>query len=135
MSVVTTEITLKNEIDSAFAEKGYIKADEIRQMTVQAVVDTGAWTMVINEKIREKLGLLDNGFGEANLADGQKAYFPMAGPLEVWWKNRHMVCEALVMPDAPEVLFGAMALEHMDLTINPKRELVGVHGDKEMHRV
>ena len=66
----------------------------------------------------------------------------MAGPLEVWWKNRHLVCEALVMPDAPEVLLGALALEHMDLTINPQaeaegfsRELVGVHGDKEMHRV
>jgi len=42
MSVVYTEITLKNEIDSAFAEKGYIKADEIRQMTVNAIVDTGA---------------------------------------------------------------------------------------------
>ena len=135
MSVVSTEITLKNEIDSAFAEKGYIKEDEIRQMTVNAIVDTGAWTLVINEDIRQKLGLRDKGFGEANLADGQKAYYPMAGPLEVWWKNRHMICEALVMPEAPDVLLGAMVLEHMDLTINPKRELVGVHGDKEMHRV
>jgi len=135
MSVVYTEITLKNEIDSAFAEKGYIKADEIRQMTVQAVVDTGAWTLVINEETRQKLGLRDKGFGEANLADGQKAYFPMAGPLEVWWKNRHMTCDALVMPDAPDALLGAFPLEHMDLTINPKRELVGVHGDREMHRV
>ncbi|MDR1839338.1 MAG: retroviral-like aspartic protease family protein [Treponema sp.] len=135
MSVVSTEITLKNEIDSAFAEKGYIKEDEIRQMTVQAIVDTGAWTLVINEEIRQKLGLRDKGFGEANLADGQKAYFPMAGPLEIWWKNRHMTCDALVMPDAPDALLGALPLEHMDLTINPKRELVGVHGDKEMHRV
>jgi clan AA aspartic protease len=135
MSVVTTEITLKNEIDSAFAEKGYIKEDEIRQITVNAIVDTGAWTLVINEDIRQKLGLRDQGFGEANLADGQKAYYPMAGPLEIRWKNRRMIGEALVMPDAPDVLLGAMVLEHMDLTINPKRELVGVHGDKEMHRV
>ena len=135
MSVVSTEITLKNEIDSAFAEKGYIKENEIRHMTVQAIVDTGAWTLVINEDIRQKLGLRDKGFGEANLADGQKAYFPMAGQLEIWWKNRHMTCDALVMPDAPDVLLGALPLEHMDLTINPKRELVGVHGDKEMHRV
>jgi clan AA aspartic protease len=135
MSVVSTEITLKNEIDSAFAKRGYIKTDEIRQMTVQAIVDTGAWTLVINEKIREKLGLRDKGVGEANLADGQKAYFPMAGPLEIWWKDRHMTCDALVMPDAPDALLGALPLEHMDLTVNPKRELVGVHGDKEMHRV
>ena len=135
MSVVSTEITLKNELDVCNVKLGNIKENEIRQMTVQAIVDTGAWTMVINEEIRDKLGLDDNGFGEATLADGQKAEYPMAGPLEIRWKNRRMICEALVMPDAPEVLFGAMALEHMDLTINPKRELVGVHGDKEMHRV
>ena len=135
MSIVYTELTLKNMMDVGDAMRGLIEEDKIRQMTVESVVDTGAWTLVINEEIRDKLGLLDRGIGEANLADGQKAEYPMAGPLEVWWKNRHLVCEALVMPDAPDVLLGALPLEHMDLTINPKRELVGVHGDKEMHRV
>ena len=135
MSVVYTEITLKNEDDTFCAEKGYIKEDEIRQMTVQAVVDTGAWTLVINNETREKLGLRDKGFGEANLADGKKGEFPMAGPLEIRWKNRRFTCDALVLPDAPDILLGAIPLEGMDLTINPKRELVGVHGDKELHRV
>jgi len=71
-----------------------------------------------------------------------KAEYPMAGPVEIRWKNRHMIGEALVLPEAPDVLLGAMVLEHMDLTINPQaeaegfgRELVGVHGDKEIHRV
>jgi len=136
MSIVRTELTLKNEIDKAFAEKGYIKDDEVRQMTVDAIVDTGAWALVINEKTRGKLGLHDTGVGEGTLADGQTAEYPMAGPLEVWWKNRHMVCEALVLPEAPDVLLGAMALEHMDLMVDPKGErLIGVHGEREMHRV
>jgi len=135
MSVVYTEITLKNVDDKAFAKKGYIKKDEIRQMTVQAIVDTGAWTIVINNETRDKLGLGDTGVGEATLADGQNGEYPMAGPLEVWWKNRHLICEALVIPDAPDILLGAWVLEGMDLTINPKRELVGVHGDIVTHRV
>jgi clan AA aspartic protease len=135
MSVVYTELTLKNEIDAAFARRKIMKEDEVRQITIQAIVDTGAWTLVINEETREKLGLDDKGFGEAILADGQKGEYPMAGPLEVWWKNRHLVCEALVIPDAPDILLGAWVLEGMDLTINPKRELVGVHGDIVMHRV
>jgi len=135
MSVVYTEITLKNVIDAAFAERGIMKEDEVRQMTVQAVVDTGAWTLVISEEIREKLGLRDNGTGEATLADGKKGEFPMAGPLEIRWKNRRFTCDALVLPGAPGILLGAIPLEGMDLTINPKRELVGVHGDKEMHRI
>ena len=135
MSVVYTELTLKNKADIILAKRGIMKEDEVRQMTVQAIVDTGAWTLVINEETREKLGLDDNGLGEATLADGKKGEFPMAGPLEIRWKNRRFTCDALVLPDAPDILLGAIPLEGMDLTINPKRELVGVHGDKEMHRV
>ena len=135
MSVVYTEITLKNEGDIVLAKRGYIKEDKVRQMTVQAIVDTGAWTMVINEETRDKLGLLDQGLGEARLADGQEDEYPMAGPLEIWWKNRRFTCDALVIPDAPDILLGALPLEGMDLTINPFRELVGVHGDIVMHRV
>jgi len=135
MSIVYTELTLVNDVDTCNAKRGYIKADEIRQTTVQAIVDTGAWTLVINEDTRDKLGLDDKGFGEATLADGQKGEYPMAGPLEIWWKNRRFTCDALVIPDAPDVLLGALVLEGMDLTINPLRELVGVHGDIVMHRV
>jgi hypothetical protein len=91
--------------------------------------------MVINEETRDKLGLLDQGYEEGTLADGQKGEYPLAGPLEVWWKNRRFTCDTLVVPDAPEVLLGALVLEGMDLTINPKRELVGVHGDVVMHRI
>jgi hypothetical protein len=57
------------------------------------------------------------------------------GTLVLARKNRHLICEALVIPDAPDILLGAWVLEGMDLTINPKRELVGVHGDIVMHRV
>jgi len=124
------------------AKRGRIKEDEVRQMTVQSIVDTGAWTMVINEETRDKLGLLDQGRGEATLADGQKEEYPMAGPLEVCWKNRRFNCDALVLPDTSptfqvgtDILLGAIPLEGMDLTINPLRELVGVHGDIVMHRV
>jgi len=135
MSVVRTELTLKNGADVNDAKRGQIKEDDVRHMTVQAIVDTGAWTMVINEETRDKLGLLDQGYGEARLADGQKDEYPMAGPLEIWWKNRRFNCDALVLPDAPDILLGALPLEGMDLTINPFRELVGIHGDIVMHRV
>jgi len=135
MSLISTDITLKNGADVVDAKRGRIKADEVRQMTVKAIVDTGAWTMVINQETCDRLGLLDAGFGEANLADGTEEVVPMAGPLEIWWKNRRHLCDALVLPDAKDLLLGAIPLEGMDLTINPKRELVGVHGDIVMHRV
>jgi clan AA aspartic protease len=133
--VTDTDITLKNGTDVDKAQEGRIKADEVRQMTVKAIVDTGAWTLVINEETRNKLGLLDKGYGEATLADGQEGEFPMAGPLEVWWEKRYIVMNALVLPNAPDVLLGAYPLEGLDLTINPKRGLVGIHGDIVRYRV
>ena len=76
MSIVHTELTLKNMMDVGLAKQGQIKEDEVRQMAVQAIVDTGAWTLVINDETRDKLGLLDQGYGEAILADGQKEEYP-----------------------------------------------------------
>ena len=135
MSIISTEITLINDNDTLNAEQGLIKQHEIRQITVPAIVDTGAWTIVINEETREKLGLRYRGYGEATLADGQKEVYKTAGPVEIRWKSRNAFCSALVIPDAPDILLGAIPLEAMDLTINPKRELVGVHGDVVRHRV
>jgi clan AA aspartic protease len=133
--LVRTEITLKNAADIIRAKDGNIKESEIRQMTIEAMVDTGAWTLIINEEVRRKLALDVVGSEEGTLADGTKAVYDLAGPLEVRWKNRCTVCEALVLPDAQDVLLGAIPLEAMDLTINPRRELVGIHGDQIMHSV
>jgi len=135
MSLVQTEITLKNADDISAVRRGYIKKTDVREMTVKALVDTGAWTLVINETVREQLGLEKAGIEEGTLADGSKAVYDMAGPLEVWWKNRRVLLDALVLSDADEILLGAIPLEAMDLTVNPRRELVGAHGDKSMHKI
>ena len=133
MSLVQTEITLKNLNDKLNAKNGFIAEQEIRQLTTKALVDTGAWTLVINEAIREKLGLDISGTASGTLADSTKNEYKMAGPLEVYWKDRHVTLDALVIPDAESILLGAIPLEAMDLTINPRRELVEAHGDQTMH--
>ena len=135
MSLVKTEITLKNTLDIGKAKERYIKETEIRQITVNALVDTGAWTLVINEEIREKLGLEILGSDSGTLADGTSTEYNVAGPLDVNWKNRRVTCDALVLPDADDVLLGAIPLEAMDLTVNPRRELVGAHGDQILHKI
>ena len=136
MGLVHTEITLKNAIDVANAEEGFINEMEIRQITVKALVDTGAWTLIINEAYRKKLGLRATRTAPGTLADGRQAEYKLAGPLEVRWKDRITNCDALVLPDAEDVLLGAIPLEAMDLTICPrKEEVVGVHGDQMMHSV
>ena len=136
MSTIHTEIILKNAVDVSNFSTGIVKDHQIRQTTVQALVDTGAWTLVINEDIRDKLGLQIIGTDSGTLADGTKESFNVAGPLEVIWKDRRTICVALVLPNADEVLLGAIPLEALDLTINPrKEEITGAHGDQPLHSV
>jgi len=136
MSIVHTEITLKNAVDVSNVSNGILKNHEIRQTTVQALVDTGAWTLVINEAIRNKLGLQIIGTDFGTLADGTRESLNVAGPLEIIWKDRRTICVALVLPTADEVLLGAIPLEALDLTINPrKEEVIGAHGDQPLHSI
>jgi clan AA aspartic protease len=136
MYEVHTEITLKNGGDVVKAKEGLIKKTEVRQETVQAVVDTGAWTLVINEETRIKLGLEPLGTDTVNLADGASSPCTVVGPLEVWWKDRRATCDALVLPHANEILLGAIPLEGMDIIVDPRAgEVVGRHGDQIIHRL
>ena len=131
MSEVRTEITLVNIGDTVKARDGLIPESEIRRLKVNAVVDTGAWTLVINEAVREKLGLLVEESEETTLAGGVKVPCRITEYVDIRWKNRKTACEAVVLPDEEDVLMGAYPLEGLDLMIHPKtQEVIGAHGDK-----
>jgi clan AA aspartic protease len=130
MGMIQTEITLRNVFDESKAREGLIREQEIRSITVTAVVDTGAASLVISEELREKLGLRIVEERSVKLADGRRTACKLTEAVEVHWKDRHWPCAAVVIQNAETVLLGAIPLEGMDLMINPKtQELVGVHGD------
>jgi len=136
MGQVYTDITLMNAGDVTNVERGFIPEAAIRQTTVQALVDTGAVTLVINEAIRQKLGLIVRDEDEATLANNVTEIVQITDPIEVHWKDRGMVCQPWVIADAGEVLLGAIPLEDMDLIVDPKQqEVVGRHGDKRIGRI
>jgi hypothetical protein len=60
----------------------------------------------------------------------------VVSPVELIWKNRRMVCDALVLPYATEILLGAIPLEALDIVVDPRfGEVVGRHGDQPLHRL
>jgi clan AA aspartic protease len=131
MGEVHAEITLVNIGDQSAADRGFIPQDQVRQVTVNALVDTGAWMLVINEETRQRLGLKVEETSEAALAGGVKVPSQTTEFVEIRWKNRKAACEALVLPGEDEILLGAYPLEGMDLIVHPKlQEVVGAHGDK-----
>jgi clan AA aspartic protease len=131
MSIVYTEITLKNAGDAINVGRGLVQEKDVRSVTVSALVDTGATTLVISEALRRKLGLAIDGEWDIELADGSSQGYGVTEPVRIQWENRKADCNALVMPDSSEVLLGAIPLEMMDLAVIPSRqELAGAHGDR-----
>jgi hypothetical protein len=132
MGLVHAEITLKNATDVGNFRRNLIKEPEIRQTVVQAVVDTGAMTLVINEQLRRQLGLDVVGSKVATLANDVKETVKIAETVEVHWKNRSMACQPWVVGSG-RILLGAIPLENMDLIVDPSaQELVGAHGEEEV---
>ena len=130
MGEVRTEVTLVNIGDEIKARDGIIPESAVRRLMVNAVVDTGAWTLIINEATREKLGLRVKRTTTTSVAGGGTVASGVTEPVMVCWKDRETPCQAVVLPNENEVLLGALPLEGMDLTVNPLRnEVTGAHGD------
>ena len=130
MGTVHAEITLKNAHDESKAQEGLIKTEDIRAITVQAIVDTGAMSLVITEELCQKLGLAKKGEKFVQIANGQRVSCKLTEAVEIHWKNRISTLSAVVIPGAKTVLLGSIPLEDMDLMVNPvTQELVGAHGD------
>lgn len=136
MGLVYAEITLRNAGDLIDVRRGFIKEPEIRQTTVTAMVDTGSAMLIITEVIRQQLGLAEEDGYVATLADGLARTYVLTEPVQIQWRDRKTICQAVVIPNADDVLLGVIPLEAMDLIVNPiKQELIGAHGDKAVYRV
>jgi len=136
MGEVTTEIILKNGADIILAQKGHISEQNIRSVTVTALVDTGATTLVISENLCKELGLVVKDSRSVTLAGGSKASCGVAEPVQICWKDRTSLIRPWVMPNEDEILLGVIPLEEMDLIVDPvNRSLAGAHGDEMMGRI
>ena len=136
MGTVYADITLKNAWDKQKANEGLITEGEIRQKTIQAIVDTGAMSMVINDKLRQELGLEITGEKGIILANNVREVAKIAGPVEIHWKNRSFLCQPIVSSASGPILMGVIPLEAMDLMVDPVRqELTGAHGEEEVQYI
>jgi clan AA aspartic protease len=124
------KITLENNTERELANHGSIQEDQVHRVEVDAVPDTGAWRLVINEEIRQQLGIKTVETRTATLADGSTTHYNLSEAVKISWKDRSTIMQAVVLPDAKTILLGALPLEGLDLCVDPvNQKLVGVHGD------
>ena len=121
MGMVYADITLINADDIALAKRHLIGEEEIKKMTVNMAVDSGAYMMAINETIQAQLGLSFIEKRKAIMADGSVNEYDVVGPIQVKFANRTATCSAVVLQGDNEPLLGAIPMEEMDVIIHPRR--------------
>jgi predicted aspartyl protease len=136
MGEVKERVKLVNVRDAAYARGGYIKEADVRQVTVDAIIDTGAGPLVITEAMRQRLGLEIERDTSVFLAGKVPQKCVIAELVDIHWQDRYTSSRPLVLPDGDETLVGVIPLEDMDLMVNPvERCLVGAHGDQWVQQV
>ena len=125
MGLVYADITIVNGEDLVLAKRSIIGLEEVKQMTVNMLVDTGSVYMCINETIKEQLQMPVLEKRKGQLANGEVVEYDVVGPIEVRFENRRCNVDAMVLPGDSEPLLGSIPLEDMDVLIHPyRRELI-----------
>ena|SRR5437868_13998340 len=125
MGVIYAELELINAVDLGAAKRHILGEEEIRRTWANMLVDTGSMYTCINEYVCELLQLSISTTRKGVLADGTVVEYGVAGPIEIRFKNRVCVTNAMVLPGTSEMLLGAITMEDLDVIINPqRRELI-----------
>jgi clan AA aspartic protease len=122
MGYVHAEIELTNYDDVTRNYDGLLPEDEIRKVTTMALIDTGAWDLVINEEVQRRLNLRVVGKQTVKLADETLLEVDVVGPLAIRIEDRRLITTAIVLRATSEVLVGAYPLEGLDAFVDPKRQ-------------
>lgn len=122
MGLIYAEIELINAVDLGLVRRHIMGEEEVKRIHVKMLVDTGAYYMCINQTVQEQLQLPVIEKRKGQMADGRVAEYDVVGPIEVRFKNRRCVVDAMVLPGDNELLLGAIPLEDMDVLIDPLRQ-------------
>lgn len=114
MGLIYTNITISNP-----------KNTDINPIEVKALADTGALHLCIPEHIAIQLGIETLEKREVIIADGSHRTVDYAGPIKVTFENRSCYIGALILGD--ETLLGAIAMEDMDLVLQPALRKITVN--------
>ena len=114
MGLIRGDITLSNPT-----------RPELTPLPVSALADSGAVHLCMPEHLAIQLQLAELDRREVVLADGRRRSVPYVAPVEVRFGNRRCFTGAMVL--GTEVLLGTIAMEDMDLVLQPQLQRLEVN--------
>jgi predicted aspartyl protease len=136
MGRVLTAAKMENIVDLYLAERSQLPADQVRRVEVSdALVDTGSTYIAMPRRLIEQLGF-DRPY---RVRTGQTATREvtsgMYGPVRLTIQDRIYHGDVTEVHEGCPVLIGQLALEGLDLVVDPKRQcLIGnpAHGGEHI---
>ena len=125
MGKVYVQARLVNHADELLASQSIVKQEHVRSCEVNALVDTGAVHCVINKEVMDLLDLPVSRRQNVRYADGRVAERTIVGDLRVFVMGRDAIVPAVVEDEGKVILIGQIALEQMDLIVDPVKGTVG----------
>lgn len=120
MGAVMTQITLWNVADLELCRRGMLKKDQVPVERVEALVDTGATTLVIPIDVCRRLGLPPLRTTQVELANGSLCEMTWVRGVWIEILGRGMTCDVLAAPEGTMPLIGQIPLEGLDLVVDPR---------------
>lgn len=121
------KIKLTNYRDLVLAERRGGKKLAVRTIEIEALVDTGATTLVIPAEAAKAIGLGHREMKRVRYADGRTARIPLGETIELELVGRRMTIEPLIERAGTTALIGQIPLEAMELVVDPKSREVRVN--------
>jgi predicted aspartyl protease len=114
----SVRVRLANNVDRDRATAGDIPMTAVRELELDAVVDTGAARLVLPESVAAQLGLPLKGQSRVRYADQSTAVRQVAESVWLEVQGRDGVFKAVLEPQRTDALLGAIVLEDLDLMVD-----------------
>jgi len=135
MGRVLVKAKMQNLNDLYDVRKGLLGPDKVRTVEVDdALIDTGATSLSMPKKLIDQLGLQPYKTRHAKTAAGT-VEFRIYDAVRLYLRDRDCVTDVTEVADDCPVLIGQLALEALDLVVDPKNRCVTfnpLHGDEHI---
>lgn len=118
MGRFSVEFVVANNREVVQAAPGVPIPQGVKHLVVSGVVDSGAARLVLPQTAVEQLRLQGHGETTVRYADGRREKRPVVSNVWLQLLGRDGVFSAVVEPDRPDALVGAIVLEELDLLVD-----------------
>lgn len=128
MGKTIEKVKIQNIFDIYNASQGLITESEIREVEIDAMVDTGATYLCIPPSAIEELGLTLSHNANVTTANGRVERRIFEGA-KITIRDRTVQMQVMENDETTPALIGYLVLEALDFVVNPKTQ--GLMGNPE----